>query len=306
MQGAIMDTSFIKGIIPPIVTPITDDEKIDEPALRNLINFVIEGGCSGILAFGSNGEFYMMEEDEMEAALTIIVDQVADRVPIYMGVGAIRTSKCIRLAKMGVRLGARGVSVLQPMFIKPTEAELKQHIRSIAASIKEVPVLLYNNPGRCGYAMSQDLVEELAHTVDNIVGMKDSSGDLTQTIEFIRRNADVGFKVMCGKDTLIYSGFTVGAVGAVCSTANYLPKLVCSIYEKYMAGDIKGSLDAQLKLNPIRLATDHSSFPVATKDLANLVGVKVGKPFLPNLPSPPNQMEHLKKQLLDAGYDVVE
>ena len=248
----------------------------------------------------------MMEEDEMEAALTIIVDQVADRVPIYMGVGAIRTSKCIRLAKMGVRLGARGVSVLQPMFIKPTEAELKQHIRSIAASIKEVPVLLYNNPGRCGYAMSQDLVEELAHTVDNIVGMKDSSGDLTQTIEFIRRNADVGFKVMCGKDTLIYSGFTVGAVGAVCSTANYLPKLVCSIYEKYMAGDIKGSLDAQLKLNPIRLATDHSSFPVATKDLANLVGVKVGKPFLPNLPSPPNQMEHLKKQLLDAGYDVVE
>ena len=301
-----MDTSFIKGIIPPIVTPITDDEKIDEPALRNLIDFVIEGGCSGILAFGSNGEFYMMEEDEMEAALTIIVDQVADRVPIYMGVGAIRTSKCIRLAKMGVRLGARGVSVLQPMFIKPTEAELKQHIRSIAASIKEVPVLLYNNPGRCGYAMSQDLVEELAHTVDNIVGMKDSSGDLTQTIEFIRRNADVGFKVMCGKDTLIYSGFTVGAVGAVCSTANYLPKLVCSIYEKYMAGDIKGSLDAQLKLNPIRLATDHSSFPVATKDLANLVGVKVGKPFLPNLPSPPNQMEHLKKQLLDAGYDVVE
>ncbi|MEA4859083.1 4-hydroxy-tetrahydrodipicolinate synthase [bioreactor metagenome] len=299
-----MDTSFIKGIIPPILTPITSDEKVDEIALRSLVDFVIEGGCSGILAFGSNGEFYMMEEDEMAEALAILMDQVAGRVPVYMGIGAIRTSKCIRLAKMGVKMGAKGISILQPMFIKPTDEELKAHVRAIAASVGETAVLLYNNPGRCGYAMSQDLVEELAHTVPNLVGMKDSSGDLTQTIEFIRRNADVGFKVMCGKDTLIYSGMAVGAVGAVCSTANFLPELVCSIYDKYVAGDLKGSLEAQLKLNPIRLAMDKSSFPVATKDLANLVGQKVGKPFLPNLPSPPKQMEHLRSELLKGGYEV--
>ena len=301
-----MDTSFIKGIIPPILTPITESEKVDEIALRSLVDFVIEGGCSGILAFGSNGEFYMMEEDEMAEALAILMDQVAGRVPVYMGIGAIRTSKCIRLAKMGVKMGAKGISILQPMFIKPTDEELKAHVRAIAASVGETAVLLYNNPGRCGYAMSQDLVEELAHTVPNLVGMKDSSGDLTQTIEFIRRNADVGFKVMCGKDTLIYSGMAVGAVGAVCSTANFLPELVCSIYDKYVAGDLKGSLEAQLKLNPIRLAMDKSSFPVATKDLANLVGQKVGKPFLPNLPSPPKQMEHLRSELLKGGYEVFD
>ena len=301
-----MDTSFIKGIIPPILTPITESEKVDEAALRSLVDFVIEGGCSGILAFGSNGEFYMMEEDEMAEALSILMDQVAGRVPVYMGIGAIRTSKCIRLAKMGISMGAKGISILQPMFIKPTDEELKKHIRSIASSVPDTAVLLYNNPGRCGYAMSQDLVEELAHTVPNLVGMKDSSGDLTQTIEFIRRNADVGFKVMCGKDTLIYSGLGVGAVGAVCSTANYLPKLVCSIYDKYVAGDLKGSLEAQLKLNPIRLATDKSSFPVATKDLANLVGQKVGKPFLPNMPSPPKQMENLKSELVKGGYEVFD
>jgi 4-hydroxy-tetrahydrodipicolinate synthase len=301
-----MDTSFIKGIIPPILTPITADEKVDEIALRSLVDFVIEGGCSGILAFGSNGEFYMMEEDEMAEALAILMDQVAGRVPVYMGIGAIRTSKCIRLAKMGVKMGAKGISILQPMFIKPTDEELKAHVRAIAASVGETAVLLYNNPGRCGYAMSQDLVEELAHTVPNLVGMKDSSGDLTQTIEFIRRNADVGFKVMCGKDTLIYSGMAVGAVGAVCSTANFLPELVCSIYDKYVAGDLKGSLEAQLKLNPIRLAMDKSSFPVATKDLANLVGQKVGKPFLPNLPSPPKQMEHLRSELLKGGFEVFD
>ncbi len=301
-----MDTRFIRGIIPPIVTPITEDERIDEGLLRNLVDFVIDGGCSGILAFGSNGEFYMLEEAEMEEALAIMVDQCAGRVPIYMGVGAIRTSKCVRLAKMGVRLGARSVSVLQPMFLKPTEEELKRHFRTIAASVSEVPVLLYNNPGRCGYAMSQDMVEELAHSIPNLVGMKDSSGDLTQTMEFVRRNADIGFKVLVGKDTLIYSGLGVGAVGAVCSTANYLPRLVCSIYEKYVAGDIKGSLEAQLKLNPIRLATDKSSFPVATKDLANLVGTKVGKPFLPTMSSPAGQMERLRESLIDGGFEVVE
>ncbi|MDC7229465.1 MAG: dihydrodipicolinate synthase family protein [Sphaerochaetaceae bacterium] len=301
-----MDTSFIKGIIPPIVTPITEDECIDEASLRKVVDFVIEGGCSGILAFGSNGEFYMMEEAEMEEALGIMVDQCAGRVPVYMGVGAIRTSKCVRLARMGVRLGARSVSILQPMFLKPTEEELEQHFRTIAAAVSEVPVLLYNNPGRCGYAMSQDLVQELAHSIPNLVGMKDSSGDLTQTMEFVRRNADIGFKVLSGKDTLIYSGLGVGAVGAVCSTANYLPELVCSIYEKYVAGDIKGSLEAQLRLNPIRLATDKSSFPVATKDLANLVGTKVGRPYLPTMPSPAAQMENLRQSLIDGGFDVVE
>lgn len=301
-----MDTSFIKGIIPPIVTPITEDEKVDEASLRKVVDFVIEGGCSGILAFGSNGEFYMMEEGEMEEALKIMVEQCAGRVPIYMGVGAIRTSKCVRLARMGVRLGARSVSILQPMFLKPTEEELKQHFRTIAAAVSEVPVLLYNNPGRCGYAMSQDLVQELAHSIPNLVGMKDSSGDLTQTMEFVRRNADIGFKVLSGKDTLIYSGLGVGAVGAVCSTANYLPGLVCSIYERYVAGDIKGSLEAQLRLNPIRLATDKSSFPVATKDLANLVGTRVGRPYLPTMPSPAAQMENLRESLIDGGFDVVE
>ncbi len=127
-----------------------------------------------------------------------------------------------------------------------------------------------------------------------------------QTMEFVRRNADIGFKVLSGKDTLIYSGLGVGAVGAVCSTANYLPSLVCSIYERYVAGDIKGSLEAQLRLNPIRLATDKSSFPVATKDLANLVGSKVGRPYLPTMPSPAAQMENLRQSLIDGGFDVVE
>jgi 4-hydroxy-tetrahydrodipicolinate synthase len=296
-----MNTDFIKGIIPPVVTPIGEDERIDERALRDHIEFMIAGGISGILAFGSNGEFYMLEEDEMEEILRIIVDQVKGRLPVYMGVGAIRTSKCVGLAKMGVRLGADGVSVLQPMFIKPTEDELLAHFTSIARSVPSVPVLLYNNPGRTGYPIPQGVVEKLAHSEPNLAGMKDSSGDMTETMEFIRRSRDVNFKVLAGKDTLIYPSLEVGALGAVCSTANYMPELVCSIYNRFIAGDKQGALLAQYKLNPIRLLMDKSSFPVATKDYANLRGQRVGNPYLPNKCSPPAQMEKLRQELIKAG-----
>ena len=95
-----MDTSFIRGIIPPILTPIDENERINEPVMRRHVDFVINGGVHGILAFGSNGEFYMMEEDETKQALEIMVSQAAGRVPVYCGIGAIRTQKCVRIAKM--------------------------------------------------------------------------------------------------------------------------------------------------------------------------------------------------------------
>ncbi|MDR1834427.1 MAG: dihydrodipicolinate synthase family protein [Fusobacteriaceae bacterium] len=296
-----MNTDFIKGIIPPIITPVTEDEKIDEGALRAHIDYMIDEGISGILVCGSNSEFYVFEEDEMEENLRITLSQVNGRIPVYLGVGAIRTSKCVRIARMGVRLGANAISILQPMFVKPSEDELFTHFKTIIESVPETPVLLYNNPGRTGYPMGQNLVERLAHSLPNLAGMKDSSGDLTETLEFIRRNRDVKFKVLVGKDTLIYPGLVCGAAGAVCSTANYMPELVCPIYEKFVEGDLTGALEAQFILNPIRLATDGSTFPVATKDCVNIRGRKAGKPVLPLKPSPPAQMERLLREMEKGG-----
>lgn len=119
-------------------------------------------------------------------------------------------------------------------------------------------MLLYNNPGRVGYTLSANLVERLAHEVSNIVGMKDTSGDITQTSEFIRRNRDIGFKVFGGKDTLLYASLCHGAVGGVCTAANFMPELITDVYNKYAAGDLEGSLEAQFKLNPVRLSMDGS------------------------------------------------
>ncbi len=297
-----MNTAFIKGVIVPIITIIDEQEKIDEERMRAHVEYVIRGGVSGVLAFGSNGEFYVIEEDEMKRGLQIMVDQAAGRVPVYFGMGAISTKKCCRMAKMAVENGAAGISILQPMFLKPTQKELYEHFKTIAESVPDTPVLLYNNPGRVGYTMPASLVDDLAHNVPNIVGMKDTSGDITQTAEFIRRTRDVGFKVFGGKDTLLYASLCHGAVGGVCTAANFMPELITDIYNKFMAGDLAGSLEAQFKLNPVRLAMDPASFPVAAKDMAALRGLDVGVPYRPSLPTPEGPIvEGFRRTMTEAG-----
>lgn len=297
-----MNTDYIKGVVVPIITPIDAQEQIDEKKMREQVDYVIEGGMHGILAFGSNGEFYMIEEDEMERGLKIMVSQAAGRVPVYFGIGAISTKKCIRLAKMAAENGAAGISVLQPMFLKPTETELFRHFQAIAQAVPDKPVLLYNNPGRVGYTMSGNLVERLAHEVENIVGMKDTSGDITQTAEFIRRTRDVGFKVFGGKDTLLYASMCHGAVGGVCTSGNFMPELIADVYNKYVAGDRDGSLEAQFKLNPVRLAMDGASFPVASKDMANLRGRDIGLPYTPSLATPEGPvLAKIRAEMEQAG-----
>jgi 4-hydroxy-tetrahydrodipicolinate synthase len=296
-----VETDFIKGIIVPIITPVDKEEKIDEKKLRFMVDHVIEGGVHGILAFGSNGEFYMFDEEELQHGFDIMMDQAQGRVPVFFGIGAIRTKQAVKLAKMAEACGADGISILQPMFLKPTNDELYDHFKTIADAVPNTPVLLYNNPGRCGYNISVELVEKLARNVENIVGIKDSSGDFTMLSEFVRTTRDIDFKVMAGKDTLVFPGLCIGTVGSVGSIASMFAPLVTSIYEKYIEGDLAGSLEAQFQLNPVRLSQDKASFPVATKDMANLVGLEVGKSVLPSQASTGAVLENMKKHMTEAG-----
>lgn len=159
-----------------------------------------------------------------------------------------------------------------------------------------MPVLIYNNP-RVGYGLSADLVSRLAHEEANIVGIKDSSVDMTLFSEIVRLTQDIDFYPFTGKDTLIYLGLCAGSVGSVCSTANALTELVVSIYTAYEAGDLKAAQAAQFKLNPARLVRNEASFPVATKDMCNSLGMDVGAPILPSLPSHGRIYEDIKREL---------
>lgn len=299
-----MRTDFIKGVIVPILTPIDENENIDEKKLRKQVDFVIQGGVHGILAYGSNGEFFGVEGDEIEKGLRIIIDQTAGRIPVYMGIGSITTKNAVRLARLGQSAGASGISVLQPMFIHPSDEELYSHFAAIAEAVPGFPVLLYNNPGRTGYNINVELAMKLCDACDNIVGIKDSSGDMTMTAELARQAQGRNFKVLGGKDTLILGAMVYGAVGCVATTANIFPDLVVSIYESCMKGDYETALKEQQRLTPIRLAMDKASFPVGTKDLANIMGLGAGSPYKPNRSSQGDVAENMRKAIRDAGIKI--
>lgn len=297
-----IDISKMKGLFTPILTPVDAEERIDEAKLRRQVDFVIEHGVDGILAFGSNSEFYMFTDDEMIEGTKIILDEAAGRVPVVFGVGSIRTRSAIALAQRAAELDIDGIAVLHPMFIKPTNEALVHHYTAIANAVPDTFVFIYHNPGRCGYAMPNDVIVELAHNVPNILGIKDSTGDITALQELIRRCADIDFVAFVGKDTVVFPGLCCGADGAVCSTANIFPELVCGIYDKFVAGDYEGSRENQFKLNPIRLSQDAASFPAATKDMANLMGMEVGPSILPTEATTGAALEGMKRAMREGGY----
>jgi len=294
-----MNADFIRGVVTPLITPVDAEERVYETGLRNQIEHVLRGGVHGVFVVGSTGEFYGIDYDEKKRATEITVDQVKGRVPVYVGASAITTRECIKLSKMAEAAGAQAVTILTPMFISPSEEELYKHFRTIAESTA-LPVLVYNNPDRTGINMSANLVERLAE-IPNLVGAKDSSGDLTLTSEYIRRTRSKGFKILAGRDTMILATLVYGGVGAVAATSNMAPALVVEIYNKFMAGDIQGALEAQYKLAPLRIAFGLGSFPVVMKDALNLMGVHVGDPIKPIGHCTDANLAKLKEVLVKMG-----
>ncbi|SDD86124.1 4-hydroxy-tetrahydrodipicolinate synthase [Sporomusa acidovorans] len=294
-----MDIQQLRGVIPPLVTPVDGQENVVETQLRNLIEYVLAGGVHGVFVLGSTGEFYGLDFDNQQRVVEITVDQVRGRVPVYVGASAITTRECVKLTRMAENLGAAAVSVLTPMFIQPTKAELYRHYETIAKSTG-LPVLLYNNPDKTGVNLSADVVAKLAD-IDNIIGVKDSSGDMTLTAEMIRRTQGKAFRVIAGRDMLIFATLAYGGYGTVAATANVAPKLVVEIYEKFMAGDLEGARAAQFRLAPLRLAFSLGSFPVVTKDALNLIGVPAGDPIRPVEHCSEANLTQLRKILEQLG-----
>lgn len=280
-----------KGIIPAMVTPFSKEGKINVAALRKLTTYLIEGGVHGLFPVGSQGEFYALTYEEKKLVIETVVEEARGRVPVYAGTGAITTREAIGLTKMAEASGVSAVSVLTPFFIHPNETELFEFYSAIAKST-QLPVLLYNNPGRTGVNISANFVVR-ASKVENIVGIKDSSGDLTLTAEYIRRTGET-FSVLAGRDTLIYGTLCYGGKGAIAATANVAPKVIVEIYEAFMAGDHKKALAAQYRLAPLRLAFDLGTFPVVIKEALNLIGIDAGVGISPVGGMKPEAKEELK------------
>lgn len=290
----------VKGVIPPIVTPVDANENVDKSGLQRVIDHVIDGGVHGIFVLGSNGEFYAFDYENQKRAVEITVEHVNKRVPVYAGASAITTRECVRLAKMAEKVGADALTVLTPMFINPNENEMYEHFKTIAASTN-LPVLLYNNPGKTTNNISVQLLEKLSK-IDNIVGIKNTSPRFAQTVQYINATKDnPSFRVLSGEDYTIFGALAYGGFGCVAGTANVAPKLVVEIYEKFVAGDIEGALKAQYKLIPLRNTYDYGTFPVVMKDCMNLLGIEVGSPVRPVGHCTDEKLAEIKQILLDLG-----
>jgi 4-hydroxy-tetrahydrodipicolinate synthase len=203
----------------------------------------------------------------------ITAEETAGRVPVYAGTGAITTRQVIELNKVAEDAGADAVSIITPMFISPTQDELYEHYVAVADATS-LPVILYNNPGRTGLDLSAGLVSRLAGH-PNVVGIKDSSGDLSLTNEYVRLTGD-DFHVLMGRDSLIFAALLMGVKGAIAATANVAPSLVAEIYEAVVAGDLERGLAAQNGLTPLRMAFGLATFPVVVKDAMEMIGLSAG------------------------------
>jgi 4-hydroxy-tetrahydrodipicolinate synthase len=290
----------IRGIIPPVATPMQANEDLDLPRLRWFIDHLLAGGVHGVFVLGTNSEFYALDEREKQEVIAVAVDHVRKRVPVYAGTGAETTREVIRLTKLAEREGADGVSVITPYFISPTQQEIFDHYRRIAESTS-LPVILYNNPATCGgVKIDVDTAGRLSELA-NVVGIKDSSGDLQNTNEYVRAVPE-RFAVLQGRDTLIYPSLLCGARGAIPASANIAPGLCVQIFDAVQRHDHNEALRLQERLNLVRLSLSLGTAPGGVKAALGLLGIPIGPSRSPVGPLPPEKLQRMRAALERAEF----
>ena len=273
----------LKGIIPPILTPMNSDESVNLDVLREQIERMIEDGVHGLFPFGTNGEGYILSEKEKIEVLEVTIDQVNGRVPVYAGTGCISTADTIRMSKKAQELGADVLSIITPSFALASQKELYNHYAEVAKHV-DIPIVLYNIPARTGNKLLPETVAKLAKDVDVIMGAKDSSGDWDNLQAYINltRDLDKGFKVLSGNDSLILPCLKAGGAGGIAGCANVYPHVLASIYDLFKAGKLEEAEVAQESIASFRAIFKYGNPNTVVKKAVSMLGYPVGdcrRPF---------------------------
>jgi 4-hydroxy-tetrahydrodipicolinate synthase len=291
----------LKGVYPALITPFKKGGEIDEAGYRSNIDYVIEGGVSGIVPCGCTGEAATLRFEEQKRLLNIAVDQANGRVPVMGGSGSNNTSEAVELTKYAEDAGANGAMLITPYYNKPVDAGQIAHYKKIAESV-EIPIILYNVPSRTGINMKPTVVAELSK-VSNIVGIKEASGVLGQVAEIVEltRNNKKPFVVLSGDDNLTIPIMSVGGKGVVSVAANILPKEVSLMVKYQEEGDTKKALDMYFKLLPVMRGLFIETNPIPVKAAANMLGLAAGPMRLPLTPMAPENQKKLEAMLTTLG-----
>jgi len=288
---------MFKGSMVAIVTPFRNG-KVDEKAFGDLIEFHIKNGTDAIVPCGTTGESATLSHEEHHRLVELTIKAVNRRVPVIAGAGSNSTGETLELTKFAKKLGADAVLLITPYYNKPTQEGLFQHFKLVAESV-EIPVILYNVPGRTGVNMLPSTVARLRE-IKNIVGIKEATGDLKQISEVIR---------LCGRDFDLISGddftnfpiLSIGGVGSISVTANVAPADCAAMFDAFFAGNMDEALRLHYKLEPLHSAMFIETSPIPVKTALALMG-KVKEEFrLPLCPLAVANKEKLKKVLKDFG-----
>ncbi|MFE0585859.1 dihydrodipicolinate synthase family protein [Pantoea vagans] len=266
----------INGVLTAIVTTFDREGAFDPMKQREQVRRQINAG-NGIFSGGTNGEFFVLNEQEKMAVTTTCVDEVNGRAPVVAHIGEISTHETIRLGKQIARLGVDAVSAITPWFVPLKQQELIDHYQRVADALT-VPLFLYNIPARTGNTLQPETVRTLA-AHPNIIGIKDSAGSYESLSGFLQATADCeGFDVLNGPDSLIHQGFVDGCSASISGLANVAPEAINAIWARFSAGDIAGSHQAQENVTGLRTALYSIGFsPAAVKKAVSLQGFEVGE-----------------------------
>ncbi len=286
---------MLKGAIVAIVTPFKNG-RIDEKALRSLIEFQIKNGTDGIVPCGTTGESATLSYEEHKRVIELTVETVNKRIPVIAGTGSNSTKEAIELTKHAEKAGADAALLITPYYNKPTQEGLYQHFKAIAEEVS-IPLLIYNVPSRTGVNILPETVARLAE-LKNIAGIKEATGDLRQVSEVIklcRKN----FAVLSGDDFVTLPMLSVGAKGVISVTSNIIPRDVAQMVDAFFAGDYKKAQELHFKMWEINTAMFLETNPIPVKTALSMMGMITPEMRLPLAPMSEANLKKLKKVLID-------
>lgn len=266
----------IEGVLTAIVTPFDEEGGLNVQSLKEQVNRQLAAG-NGIFCGGTNGEFFVLNEQEKITVTAACVEEVAGRANVVAHIGEIATRETIRLGKQIEKLGVDAVSVITPFFVPLKQNELINHYTAVADALS-VPVFLYNIPARTGNTLEPQTVRVLAEH-PNIIGIKDSAGSYESLSGFLNAVKDIdNFDVLNGPDSLIHRGFVEGCSACISGLANVAPNEINAIWSHFRAGDVEGSRQAQENVTGLRTDLYSVGFsPAAVKKAVQLMGYNVGE-----------------------------
>jgi len=257
-----------KGSYVAMVTPFRNGQ-LDEAGIRSLVDFHLENGTHGIVACGTTGESATLSHEEHDRVIEIVIEQVAGRIPVIAGSGSNSTAEAVRRTRFAEKAGADGALLVAPYYNKPTQEGLYQHFKAIAESA-DIPIVLYNVPGRTVISIQADTIARLAE-IPNIVGVKEATGNISNTCEIISK-VPKDFIVLSGDDFVTLPMMAMGAVGTISVTANVAPADVAEMCQAQLDGDRERALRLHYKMWELNHMMFVETNPIPAKATLALMG----------------------------------